>query len=274
MGWGGYVFYGILALAMVAVFGEWLVIGAVIALGKQAFGWLQTGTWEPYTLASLFKISPDVQLTGWFVVDKAIHYVLFDTEVAVVLLLLSGAALPLKEWMDRPSPQKPAKAPKASPAPAVPQRVMPSSYNPPRTSHVPVPSRPAVAPVYLAPSPSSSMLVRFGIFLGWIFNAAALACAAPSVIIFVSRSPQPLRNDDIVMMGASLAIAGAVWLLGRGVRYVFVGPKDVSPTQDFVERFYDPNAPVRLGPYGSSEPPVTPRSSVPVSTVPPRHLTP
>ena len=261
MGWGGYVFYGILVLAMVAVFGEWLVIGAVFALGKQTLGWLQTGAWEPCTLASLFKISPDVQLTGWFVVDKAIHYVLFDSEVAIVLLLLSGVAFPIKEWMDRPSLLKTSKAPKAPPAPAISDRAAPSSYNPPRTSAVPAASRPAVAPVYRVRSASTSMLVRFGIFLGWIFNAAALACAAPSVIIFVNRSSGPLSNDDMGMMGVSLAIAGLVWLLGRGVRYVFVAPKGESPAQDFVERFYDPSAPVRLGPYGAPEPPATPHSS-------------
>ena len=96
------------------------------------------------------------------------------------------------------------------------------------------------------------MLVRFGIFLGWLFNAAALICAAPAVMLYLNK-PQMSEGDNFVVW-LSLGVAGAVWLFGRGVRYVFVGPKHVSVAQQFVDRFADPNVPVRL-------PPSSPRRS-------------
>jgi hypothetical protein len=92
------------------------------------------------------------------------------------------------------------------------------------------------------------MLVRFGIFLGWLFNAAALICAAPAVLMYINQRG-PMSDGDTCGSLAFLGIAGAVWLFGRGVRYVFVGPTYApGPAKDFAERFADPNVPVRLPP--------------------------
>ncbi|MCP1738432.1 hypothetical protein ABIF65_010977 [Bradyrhizobium japonicum] len=89
------------------------------------------------------------------------------------------------------------------------------------------------------------MLARFGIFLGWLFNAAALVCAAPAVLMYFNLHGR-MSDDRVYMAWFFVIIAGAVWLLGRGLRYVFVGPTYVSHAKEFVERFADPNAPLRL----------------------------
>ena len=71
---------------------------------------------------------------------------------------------------------------------------------------------------------AGSMLVRLGIFLGWLFNAVAVACA--SIAGFVVFNQQgALSSNQTFMVTALLVIAAGVWLLGRGIRFVFVGPK-------------------------------------------------
>jgi hypothetical protein len=74
---------------------------------------------------------------------------------------------------------------------------------------------------------AGSMLVRLGIFLGWLFNAVAAVCA--SIAGFVVYNQQgALSNNQTFMVTALLVIAAGVWLLGRGIRFVFVGPKQGS----------------------------------------------
>jgi len=69
----------------------------------------------------------------------------------------------------------------------------------------------------------SSTRVRFGMFVGWLFNAAALLILAVAGAISVNRTG-PLSQSNLSLLIAILPVAGTVWLLGRGLRYVLVGP--------------------------------------------------
>lgn len=68
------------------------------------------------------------------------------------------------------------------------------------------------------------MLVRLGIFLGWLFNAVAAVCAFMAGFV-VFNQQGALSNNQTFMVTGLLVIAAGVWLLGRGIRFVFVGPK-------------------------------------------------
>ena len=113
MDWG-YLLIAVVAVGMLAMWAELMMIGAVIALGFQAVGWLQTGIWTPYTLASQFAISPGFQLTHWVMIDRAVHYVLFDAEAAVVVLAAGVIVAPIKGWLDDKSSPTAPKPPAAS----------------------------------------------------------------------------------------------------------------------------------------------------------------
>jgi hypothetical protein len=102
MDWWGNLLVALLVVGTLTMFVEVVMIGAVIALGYQAVIWLQTGAWTPYTLASQFAISPGFQPTHWVMIDQAVHYVLFDTETAVVVLALGGMVAPIKAWFVSP----------------------------------------------------------------------------------------------------------------------------------------------------------------------------
>ena len=107
------------------------------------------------------------------------------------------------------------------------------------------------------------MLIRFGIFLGWLFNAAALLCAGLGAVIVINQKG-PLSDGQTYAVTAFFVVAGAIWLLGRGIRYVFVGPKRIS-VAEFVERFADPTAPIRLPKTNTQSSPRT--TSVPITPV-------
>jgi hypothetical protein len=112
MTWWGYVLLIVGTVFALAALCEFVAIGAVIVLGSQAVGWLQTGTWTAHTLGSLFAIASDVQLTHWVMIDRLIHYVLFDAEAALVVLAVAAAVVPVRGMMDdtpqhRPKPAKP-----------------------------------------------------------------------------------------------------------------------------------------------------------------------
>ena len=112
MDWG-YVLIAIVAVGMLAVMAELIIIGAVIMLGFQAVSWLQTGAWAPHTFASQFNIAPDALLTHWVMIDRAVHYLLFDTEAAVVVLAVGLVVAPIKGWLED-TPQHHQKPPKPS----------------------------------------------------------------------------------------------------------------------------------------------------------------
>jgi hypothetical protein len=82
---------------------------------------------------------------------------------------------------------------------------------------------------------AGSMSVRLGIFLGWIFNAVAAVCALIAGFA-VFNQQGALSNNQTFMVTALLVIAAGVWLLGRGIRFVFVGPK-LGALQEPAERF-------------------------------------
>jgi hypothetical protein len=71
---------------------------------------------------------------------------------------------------------------------------------------------------------AGSMLVRLGIFLGWLFNAVAAVCAFMAGFVVFNQQGALSNNQTFVTTGL-LVIAAGVWLLGRGIRFVFVGPK-------------------------------------------------
>ncbi|XIA65692.1 hypothetical protein ACFIOY_05415 [Bradyrhizobium sp. TZ2] len=236
------MFYAALFVGALAIFGDVIALGAMIGLGYQVVQWLQTGKWPSYTLGSQLGIPADLQPTHWAIVDRLIHTVLFDVEAAFVVLICAGMALPLKEWLERDTP--PARRP-VKPSGTSGVTAGAPAYSPP----IPAPSAIASSPL---PPPALGMLGRLGVFLGWLFNAVALICAAPAVLIFVNG------RGDPTLAWALLAVAAAVWLFGRGVRYVFVGPRETpGPAKEFVERFAAPNVSVRQA-FRTSEVPTVP----------------
>ena len=171
-----YVFYGVLVVGALAVMGEVVLFGCVIGLGYQVVQWAQTGKWPSYTLGSQLGIPSDFQPTHWVIVDRLIHYVLFDVETVFVVLICAGLASPIREWLERNT--TPAKKPaKSSGAAGVATAA--------RVSSPPVAVSSAMAGVSLR-RPEHGILGRLGIFLGWLFNAAALICAAPAVPIWIN----------------------------------------------------------------------------------------
>jgi hypothetical protein len=108
-----YLLIAVVAVGMLAMLTELMIIGAVIALGFQAVGWLQSGVWTPYHLASQLNIAPDALLTHWVMIDRAIHYVVFDAETAVVVLAVGVVVAPIKGWLeDNSAPVAPKAASK------------------------------------------------------------------------------------------------------------------------------------------------------------------
>jgi hypothetical protein len=96
--------YGLLGFGALIGMCEWVAIGALCGLGYQAFGWVQTGKWTTYTLATLasqFSVPVDYQPHHWVTIDRFVHYVLFDNEAAVVLLGAAIAVAPVRVWLKR-----------------------------------------------------------------------------------------------------------------------------------------------------------------------------
>ncbi|WP_038975643.1 hypothetical protein [Bradyrhizobium japonicum] len=230
MDWLTFAIYALMFFGAFAMFGELVALGAVIGLGYQAVQWVQTGTWPSYTLGSQLSVPADFAPTHWVIVDRLIHYVLFDVEAAFVVLICVGLMVPVKEWLERnPAPVR--RAVKPSGASAVPSGV--PAYSP----ATPVPS-PKVS--NSLPAPELGMLGRLGVFLGWLFTAAALLCAALAVLCWTS-------GGEPVFGWIVLAVGGAIWLFGRGVRYVLVGPTvPRGSATALADRFADTSAPVRL----------------------------
>jgi hypothetical protein len=115
----------------------------------------------------------------------------------------------------------------------------------------------------------SSIRVRFGMFVGWVFNAAALLAGAMAGLITINQAG-PLSQAQTYAVTALMAVAGAVWLLGRGIRYVLVGPPQVprqTPQTDMrqLERTSVPS--VSIPRSTSTVPPVAPVSVTSVSSV-------
>lgn len=224
----------IFAICVVTLIGasEVVALGAVIGLGYQALQWVQTGKWPSYTLGSQLGFPGDFQPTHWVLVDRVIHCVLLDAETAFVVLICVGLVIPIKEWLERnPAPVKRPAIP--SGASAAVSGVTP--YSPP----APIPSPTASSPLS---SHELGILGRLGVFLGWLFTAAALLCAALAVLVFVNKG-------EPVFGWVALAAGGAVWLFGRGVRYVLVGPRvPPGPAKGLAQRFTDRGVPISLPP--------------------------
>jgi hypothetical protein len=71
-----------------------------------------------------------------------------------------------------------------------------------------------------------SMLVRLGMALGWLFNVVGVGCVVMAGVVAFSQ-PGAISNDQVLTGTALLLIAAGVWLLGRGIRFVLVGPKPI-----------------------------------------------
>jgi hypothetical protein len=113
MDWGTLIIGGILLLTL-TMFCEVAAFGALLGLGYQGLGWLQTGKWAPHTLALDLKLAADPQWTHWVMVDRFIHYVLFDVELAVVVLAAALCVSPIKQWLERAPTLSSASAPATS----------------------------------------------------------------------------------------------------------------------------------------------------------------
>ena len=59
-----------------------------------------------------------------------------------------------------------------------------------------------------------------------------------------------MTDLELLFVCAMFGIGAIVWLLGRGIRFVLAGPKQSTHVSEFVERFADPNVPIRK-PYGA-----------------------
>lgn len=82
--WVTFAIFAVMFFGAFAMFGEVVALGAVIGLGYQAVQWVQTGTWPSYTLGSQLGVSADFAPTHWVMVDRLLHYVLFDVELAFI----------------------------------------------------------------------------------------------------------------------------------------------------------------------------------------------
>src|SRR5438105_2697315 len=89
------------------------------------------------------------------------------------------------------------------------------------------------------------MAARLGIFLGWIFTSVALVLGAFGAWLLSKHSAAPMTEGEFVAFSTLFATGGIVWLLGRGIRFVLAGPRQSTHVSEFVERFADPNAPIR-----------------------------
>ena len=112
---------GALIVLTIAMWWEVAAVGAVIALGYQGVGWLQTGKWTSYTLASELKLAADPQWTHWVMVDRFIHYLLFDVELAFVVIAAAVVVSPIKGWLESAPKPSPRPAPSLPPASAPPR---------------------------------------------------------------------------------------------------------------------------------------------------------
>jgi hypothetical protein len=105
------------------------------------------------------------------------------------------------------------------------------------------------------------MAARLGIFLGWIFTSVALVLAAFGAWLVSKHSTAPMTDLEFLFICATFGTGAVVWLLGRGIRFVLAGPKQSTHVSGFVERFADPNVPIRKpsgaarqpGPWGTTE---------------------
>jgi hypothetical protein len=116
MDWG-YLFFIVLVVGAFAVFGDVIALGAVLGLGYQAVKWLQTGEWPSYTLGNQLHLPLDFEPTHWVIVDRVIRFIVFDTEIAFILVIAAGLANPIKDWLGRgfnSTRAVPAKAPNSS----------------------------------------------------------------------------------------------------------------------------------------------------------------
>lgn len=110
---------------------------------------------------------------------------------------------------------------------------------------------------------ASSMRVRFGMFVGWLFNAAALLLGGLAAVITINQAG-PLSQGQTYAITALIGVAGAVWLLGRGIRYVLVGPPQApQPTPLVDTRQHERTSVASAVPF--STPMVSP--AAPVSTI-------
>jgi hypothetical protein len=90
------------------------------------------------------------------------------------------------------------------------------------------------------------MAARLGIFLGWIFTSVALVLAAFGAWLVSKHSTAPMTDLEFLFICATFGTGAVVWLLGRGIRFVLAGPKrNPDYISDFVEKFADPNVPIR-----------------------------
>jgi hypothetical protein len=206
MDWWTSAGIALIVIGTLAVFSEIIVIGAVVALGIQAVGWVQTGVWTRYTLASQFHLAPDALLTHWVMVDGLIHDVLFDTEAAVVVFALGLIASPIKALMEH----VPAQPPK---------RMLNIPAQHPKRK-----DKEAMAPFSRMRSEgerAGSAVGRLGLVLYWASLLVALPLLAVGAFMLVTM---PNSHDMPMLVGLSWAAALVVWLIGKSLRFILTGP--------------------------------------------------
>jgi hypothetical protein len=113
----GEIAFCLVGISLLVGVAEWVVVGAFCVLGYQSLGWLQTGHWLSYTAANLFDISPGLHPTNWVQIDRGLHYVLFDAEVAIVVMGFGFVGFLVKGFLASAYGAPPAPKPAASAPP-------------------------------------------------------------------------------------------------------------------------------------------------------------
>ncbi|WP_027582460.1 hypothetical protein [Bradyrhizobium sp. Ai1a-2] len=102
-----YLAVGFITVLAVVMFWEIVALMALSVMSLQATNWLDTGKWTSWSLASELGIPFDFHSAHQMMLHRAIHFVLFDTEAALVLFIAALAVAPLKRWLEGPSEVSP-----------------------------------------------------------------------------------------------------------------------------------------------------------------------
>ncbi|MCA6106942.1 hypothetical protein [Bradyrhizobium cenepequi] len=100
---GYYLAIGFIIVLAVVMFWEIVALMALSIISLQAADWLDAGKWTSWTLATQFGIPFDFHSGHRMMLHRGIHYLLFDTQAALVLFVAALAGAPLKRWLEGPS---------------------------------------------------------------------------------------------------------------------------------------------------------------------------
>jgi hypothetical protein len=71
---------------------------ALMLLATQLMVLGSTGAWPNITLASEFSIAPDRVFSDWIILEKPIHFLLYDTQLWIILVFTAALVHWLTDW--------------------------------------------------------------------------------------------------------------------------------------------------------------------------------